>query len=399
MEAMTARLCSEVLPDVPLRQWTVSFPFALRRLLAADAKLLSAVHRSFVRLVLATMRASAPVPRGRCGAVSFLQRFDSSLGLDPHVHLCAVDGVYTQRPDGTLAFHDTGPPSSEEVEAVAVRLHGSIRRLLTRRGLLTRDGELAPRESDVTTPLERLYEAAARDFVASGTLDADGRPVVRRAPRAGVQHLGPRLVDVDGVNIHADLRVEAGDRDGRARLVRYALRPPFAHAQLSETTDGRIAFELRKPRRNGDTHRFFTPAAFLRRLAWLVVPPRQALVRYAGVLGPAARWRSRVVPTPPRADEDPLPRAMPLSGEVASAPSTAAPRPRTRLSWPAMLRRVFQVDVLACEWPGCGGRMRILCAITSPAVIRRILEHLDLPSDLPAFAPARGPPATFDFTG
>jgi hypothetical protein len=94
MEAMTARLCSEVLPDVPLRQWTVSFPFALRRLLAADAKLLSAVHRSFVRLVLATMRASAPVPRGRCGAVSFLQRFDASLGLNVHLHVLALDGVF-----------------------------------------------------------------------------------------------------------------------------------------------------------------------------------------------------------------------------------------------------------------------------------------------------------------
>ena len=31
---MTAHLCDRVIPRVPLRQWTVSFPFALRRLLA-----------------------------------------------------------------------------------------------------------------------------------------------------------------------------------------------------------------------------------------------------------------------------------------------------------------------------------------------------------------------------
>ena len=59
MESMTAHLCSRVIPRVPLRQWTVSFPFALRRLLAADAQLLSAVHRSFVRLVCVTLRDAA----------------------------------------------------------------------------------------------------------------------------------------------------------------------------------------------------------------------------------------------------------------------------------------------------------------------------------------------------
>ena len=82
---MTAHLCDRVMPRVPLRQWTVSFPFVLRRLLAADARLLSAVHRSFVRLVFMTLRASAPVAHGKPGAISLVQRVDSSLGLDPHV--------------------------------------------------------------------------------------------------------------------------------------------------------------------------------------------------------------------------------------------------------------------------------------------------------------------------
>src|SRR5205814_4951945 len=71
------------------------------RLLAADPGLLSAVHRSFVRLVFLTLRAKAPVARGRCGAVSFLETFDSSLGLDLHAHLSCLDGVYAARGDGT----------------------------------------------------------------------------------------------------------------------------------------------------------------------------------------------------------------------------------------------------------------------------------------------------------
>jgi hypothetical protein len=33
------------------------------------------------------------------------------------------------------------------------------------------------------------------------------------------------------------------------------------------------------------------PLAFLRRLAWLVPPPRQHQLRYAGILAPAAKHR------------------------------------------------------------------------------------------------------------
>jgi hypothetical protein len=393
MEDLAARLC-DLLPEVPLRQWTVSFPFALRRLLAADGDLLSAIHRSFVRIVFETLRASAPVP-GRNAAISFLQRFDSSLGLDPHVHLACVDGVYAERSDGTLEFHDAGTPSSADVETVAVLLHRSIRRLFLRRGLITKEGELAPRDSQVMTPLERLYEAAARDFIPSGTLDDNGKPLVRR-PVSRPAHLGPRLVDVDGVNVHADLRIEAGDHQGRYRLLRYALRPPFAYDQITLTPDGRIAFALRKPRRNGDTHRFFTPTQFLRRLAWLVAPPRQHLIRYQGLLGPASPWRARLVPSPPKDSPPPL-------GPRSSPPDSPSPPPsppkRRPLTWPELLKRVYHFDVLACPKPGCGGRMRVIAAITQEPVVRRILDHLGLPTDVPRFTPARAPPeAELDFS-
>ena len=96
------------------------------------------------------------MPSGkRAAPISFLQRVDASLGIDPHVHLACIDGVYAERPDGTLEFHDAGPPSSADVETVAVLLHRSIRRLFLRRGLITKEGELAPRDSQVTTALER----------------------------------------------------------------------------------------------------------------------------------------------------------------------------------------------------------------------------------------------------
>jgi hypothetical protein len=55
------------------------------------------------------------------------------------------------------------------------------------------------------------------------------------------------------------------------------------------------------------------------------------------------------------------------------------------------MRRVFGVDVIQC--PTCGGRRRLLTFLTSPTTIRKILEHVGLPSDAPEIAAARPPPS------
>ena len=52
-----------------------------------------------------------------------------------------------------------------------------------------------------------------------------------------------------------------------------------------------------------------------------------------------------------------------------------------------MMQRSFGFDVLAC--PRCGDRFDLIALIEDPAVIRRILSHLGLPTEVPA---ARPPP-------
>ena len=42
-------------------------------------------------------------------------------------------------------------------------------------------------------------------------------------------------------------------------------------------------------------------------------------------------------------------------------------------------------DVLAC--PHCGGRLRLIALIEEPQVIRRILGHLGLPTEVPTAVP------------
>jgi hypothetical protein len=94
MCATAAHLIEEVLPDVALRQWVLTFPFAWRRRLAMDGRLLSVLTRIFVTSVHAqytgSLRASGV--RAKSGAVTVVQRTSSDLRLNPHLHVVFLDG-------------------------------------------------------------------------------------------------------------------------------------------------------------------------------------------------------------------------------------------------------------------------------------------------------------------
>ena len=166
----------------------------------------------------------------------------------------------------------------------------------------------------------------------------------------------------------------------------------------------------------------FEPLELIEKLAALVPPPRINLVRYHGVLAPAARNRAGIVPGSPagdeastrdrcacgRRDDQPAgphrPRPAPRR-DTATKTTTergASPTPRPGLdsserdphprhyTWRELMRRVFAVDVLEC--PRCKGRMRILAQIHPPDTTRAILECLDLPTRPPPVADPRPDP-------
>jgi len=95
------------------------------------------------------------------------------------------------------------------------------------------------------------------------------------------------------------------------------------------------------------------------------------------VPAPNAALRSQIVPG--EADPDPA-----SSTETSEAPAAST---RARMSWAQLLKHVFAIDITACSQ--CGGPLTILAAIEDPAVILKILTHLDLPSRAPPRAPAR----------
>jgi len=270
-----------------------------------------------------------------------------------------------------------------------------------------------------------------------------GRTVPRFVERGFRGFLVQRLGDALNLNLHfhtlvldgvfdagADMRFRPLPPPDDAEVARVA-RPPLATERLEPLPDGRLLYHLRHRWRDGTTHVPFEPLELLERLAALVPPPRFNLVRYHGVLAPAATQRARVIPgggtTSQRALAAsrhngcaPLHARPPVSGSTAlpetdrdprsagpglrtlrtrpgcqqsgppehSVPAADShlPRPR-RYEWAELMRRVFAVDVLEC--PRCQGRMRILAAIHPPENSVAILECLDLPSRAPPAAEAR----------
>jgi hypothetical protein len=400
-----AHLVDLVLPEVRVRQWVLSFPYRIRFLLAFDPALCSAVRGIFVRTILGWLRERAEAegaPGGSSGVVVLAQRFGGALNLNLHFHALVLDGVYTSR--GLLAaprFHPTPELRDEDVTHVTAILHLRIVRYLQRRGRLPREEHAGHDEPAPDEPLLALISAASVEGrVALGP--TSGQPLTRRGRQRDRRPLflpGELCCDLEGFSLHAKVAIEGHDRAGLERLCRYIARPAIASERLSIASDGRVVYRLRRAWRDGTSAIVFEQLAFLERLAALVPRARAHLLTYHGVLAPAAQWRDRIVPGPRRPTEShhgstetrAACSSRPATSSSPDSPAALSSPARTRrLRWAELLRRVFAVDVLTC--PHCGGTRRLIAMITEGLVVRRILDHLELPSSPPPIAPARAPP-------
>lgn len=448
MADTAAHLVDHVLPRVPVRQWVLTLPYPLRLPCAWDSKLASSTLRAFLRALFAEQRRRAKqvhgVRNGQSAAVTFIQRFGSALNLTPHFHSLVLDGVYAGPAHAPGPFLPLPPP---EIEDVARVMAGTARRLLTmlERRNLDRGGENAT-EGD--RMLATLMAASVGSRIASG--DDQGQTWRRLGDRVepsdgdASERTPPRCVREGGMSLHADVAVPARDRKRLERLCRYVARPAIALDRLEALPDGRLTYRLKTRWRDGTTHVLMKRHELLERLAPLIPPPRSHQVRYHGLLAPCASGRDRIVPqaspspSPNVADrgshmplEAPAPggagdpsnpnitmlpsveatRGWPLAIDRATTQNDAASPPEAthpsssaaanreaatdhpttsfthRLPWAELLQRVFELDALRC--PRCGGRMRVLAAITDAETARRILKCLSLPARAPPLRPHR----------
>ena len=422
----TCHLCDHILPDTAMRQWVLTAPYEVRRVMALRPDALTACHRFFVTEIARWQKTSSALAGAETGSVTFVQRFHSALGSFVHFHVVCPDGVFTRDAEGAVSFHVGRAPTREEIATVAERVEKGMTRWLRRRKLIDeRPIEERSGEAPELTPLEACMQLS----LFGGTLLRLGRGDVEEdgdEHRRGKQ--SPWTGEVRGFNIHAGVLIHKGDREGLERLCRYGARPPFSLERISLLPDGRVAYRLKKPRRNGATHLVMTPIQFLARIAILIPPPRYPLQRFAGVLAPNSSWRRAVVamrpptklPRPGEQPRPPPPKTKPRKKNPAadlvfqdpgrpassSANTPELPDPGRastslgaglltpwagRMDWAALLQRVYLYDVLACP---CGGARTILADVSDPDLVRHILHDLGLPADPPHVARARDP--TYD---
>ncbi len=339
MVATAAHLTDYVLPPLPVRQWVLAVPKRLRYFLQRDADLQGAALRLFLRAVEQHLRAHSPGsgPAARLGAVAFIHRFGSTLNARLHFHCVVIDGVFDATAAGGIVFHAAIGLGAPAVAAVQSCVRRRLLRSFVRRGLLPGD---------------------------------DARAM------AQWEHGG-------GFSVDASVRIEAADRAGCERLLRYCARPPLALDRLRELDPERLLYESNKPGPGGNGPLLLTPLELLDRLAALVPPPRVHRHRYFGVLAPHSPLRSAVTA---------LARAATTSPPAPKPQPAAEPAHRraARYAWALLLARIYEVFPLVC--PLCGAEMRIIAFVTDVSAIRNILIHLGEPTAPPRIAPARGPP-------
>jgi hypothetical protein len=90
-----ALLVDEVIPEQPIRQWVLSFPFQQSFLFASRPQLMGRVLGIVYRAILAHLIEKAGFTRksAQTGAVMLIQRFGSALNLNVHFYMLFLDSV------------------------------------------------------------------------------------------------------------------------------------------------------------------------------------------------------------------------------------------------------------------------------------------------------------------
>jgi hypothetical protein len=358
MSDLAAHLVDDVLPEVPIRQWVCSLLWSLPYVLAYDRTLCAEVLDAFLGALTRSLRRRAKrelglrsVEDARAGAITFVQRCDGSLRINPHFHSLALDGVYVRREDGALVFHPLSEPSAEEVAQVAAWTHATIARVLERHGRSLEGASDAPDPmADEQPVLASCYGASAADVQLLGASPGEKTSKLVHPGRV-VPSPAQALAEVGGVNVHAKVVVDGRDRKRLERLCRYVARPPLAQERLEVL--GRTVDARREEREHAVSARRLSARVRAGRGEGRATPaPRRARsAEYPGgegAFGPGApratsprgrRSRSartaRSATRDPRSDRRWSHRAFRSRAARRGAPTTRTSRPCTQRRSPA----------------------------------------------------------------
>ena len=137
MAETAAHIRQNVIPQIPIRQWVISFPKRIRHYLQTDEilqKVLRIVANEIKKKVIS---CSQKIPNAEFGAVSFIQRFGNTLNVHPHFHFIVSDGVFEKNGE-SFNFHEAFL-TPDDIADVQDAIEKSVLRLFKRRGWFNND--------------------------------------------------------------------------------------------------------------------------------------------------------------------------------------------------------------------------------------------------------------------
>ncbi len=239
MSDTAVHLEQEVLPREPIRHWVCSFPWGVRSVLGYDRELCRDAAAAFAQELSRSLKRRAkvllPLPclsDALTGSICVVQRTDGALRLNVHLHVLALDGVYTEAADGTLSFHALPTPTAAEVSAIAERTAKRLHEAFQKEGRVSPwDDAAAPVDAELTDSLQdaqpglfACYQAAAGGIAVSG--ERACKPLLRLMLSPGAMTDKPSnpeppeqpIATALGVNLYAKQLVDGRDRATGASL-------------------------------------------------------------------------------------------------------------------------------------------------------------------------------------
>jgi len=238
MADTAAYLVEKIFPKVRVRQWVLSFPLPLRYLMAStpkvQSKVLAITIRAISGMIRKKVRAQGLGSHVETGALTLIQRFGSSINLNPHFHVLGLEGAYLTE-ESKPRFVPVQPPTDEQIIELLSTLSTRILRMLIRNKYFEQEALIQDPLADQEPVLACCMAASVKYQIALG-------------PRAGqkVRHIrnmkecfhqcfyeeatltGPRCAALGGFSLHANTSCELWEREKLEQLCRYVARPAIA---------------------------------------------------------------------------------------------------------------------------------------------------------------------------
>ena len=191
---------------------------------------------------------------------------------------------------------------------------------------------------------------------------------------------------------HSGFHVYAGptitQKEHAVRVGLYIIRAPASSSRLALAQDGLLKYLSKGSVANDRCDSLFEPyGQILDPLDWIArvtshIPDQRAqTIRYYGCYSNASRGKAA--------------KRQSSADQTTRATATDSESPwiqQPKANWAALIKLIYEVDPLLC--PKCHSRMRVISVIQDPAVIDKILNHLQYKFEVLPLSKRPPPPAS-----